>query len=72
MEWPTMISRTSFPECASSGKIRARGSLDTETASMNCTRCFLKFDLAFRLSHSNTGDIGAIYRIPDIGDGQGD
>src|SRR5579871_4106528 len=48
------------------GEIRASGSLNTEAASVNCTRCFLKFDLAFRLSHSNTGDIGAIYRIPEM------
>lgn len=44
-ERPIMISRTSFSECASSGKIRASGSLNTEAASVNCTRCFLKFDL---------------------------
>jgi hypothetical protein len=34
---------------------------------VKCTRCFLKFDFAFRLSHSNTGDIGAIYRIREMG-----
>ena len=62
-----MISRTSFSECASTGKIRASGSLKTEAASVNCTRCFLKFDFASRLSHSNAGAIGAIYRIPEVG-----
>src|ERR1039458_6850932 len=62
-ECPMMISRDSFTECSSSGKIRATGLLNTETASAKLMLCFLKFDRALRGSHPNTNDIVPLYRI---------
>jgi hypothetical protein len=60
-ECPTMISRDSSAECSSSGKIFARGLLNTETASAKFTRCFRKLDRALRGSYSNTKDIASNY-----------
>src|ERR1019366_8800667 len=57
-----MISRGSSTECSSSGKIRATGLLNTETASAKLMLCF-RFDRALRGSHSNSNDIAPLYRI---------
>ena len=58
-ECPMTISRDFSAECSSSGKIRASGLLNTETASAKLTPCFCWLDRALRGSHSNTKDIAS-------------
>ena len=50
------------------GKIRASGSLNTEAASVNCTRCFPEFDLAFHSTRRREAN----YKILEMGNGQGE
>src|ERR1035438_1076293 len=66
-ECPMTISRDSSAECSSSGKIRASGLLNTETASAKLTRCFRRLDRALCGFHSNTKDIRSDSRIREKG-----
>jgi len=53
-ELPMMISRCSWIEWSSSGKIRASGSAKTRAASAKPTPCFFRFARSLRSFHSKT------------------